>query len=82
MTSLKEVVLTGPELKRFPGRYLELRFDSEERLLLLHRRGLQRGGHTTLRAFAQPARASTLSPDCSHLAWMQQDDLWAASTGR
>lgn len=70
-----EVLLTGPEVHRISGRFLELAFDPRERLLLLHRGGLSRDG-TKVRSFSQPARAAVFSPDARRMAWLQGDELW------
>lgn len=75
VSSRKEVFLTGPEDRCIPGRYLEIGFDAQERLLLIGRHGVERAGES-LRTFPQPPRAAALSPARDRLAWLQQDDLW------
>ena len=68
-------MLSGPEVLCLPGRFWELAFDAQDRLLLLHRGGLQRGTET-LRSFPHPPRTATLSPDRRRLAFAGDDELW------
>lgn len=69
------VLLTGREPALFPGRFWELGFDGDERLLMVARTGVWREG-STLRSFSEPARAATLSPDRRRLAFVQGQELW------